>query len=86
MAASGGLPRRLTHHPYPDRMLDWYPDGESILYATRMASEKQMFSKLYRVSAQGGLPEVLPVPYGEFGAISADGSTPSTAHGRTPRT
>jgi tricorn protease len=75
MPVGGGLPTRLTHHPDPDRMLDWYPDGQSILYATRMTSEKQRFSKLYRVSAQGGLPVVLPVPYGEFGAISADGST-----------
>ena len=28
-----------------------------------------------RVAASGGLPEVLPVPYGEFGAISPDGSS-----------
>lgn len=75
MPAVGGLPTRLTHHPSPDRVLDWYPDGRSILYATTMSSEKQRFSKLYRVPLSGGLPEVLPVPYGEFGAISADGST-----------
>lgn len=75
MPAGGGLPTRLTHHPDPDRMLDWYPDGRSILYATTMSSEKQRFAKLYRVPVSGGLPEVLPVPYGEFGAISDDGTT-----------
>jgi tricorn protease len=75
MPADGGVPTRITHHPDPDRMLDWYPDGDNILFATRMTSEKQRFSKLYRVAASGGLPEVLPVPYGEFGAISPDGAT-----------
>lgn len=71
----GGVPTRVTHHPDADRMLDWYPDGESILFATQMTSEKRRFSKLYKVSPEGGLPELLPVPYGEFGAISADGAT-----------
>ncbi len=75
MPVGGGLPNRLTHHPDPDRMLDWYPDGSEILFATPMTSEKQRFNKLYRVPAIGGLPAVLPVPYGEFGAISPDGST-----------
>ena len=75
MPIGGGLPTRLTHHPDPDRMLDWYPDGKSILYATMMTSEKRRFNKLYRVPSMGGLPEVLPVPYGEFGAISPDGAT-----------
>ena len=75
MPVGGGLPTRLTHHPDRDRMLDWYPDGESVLFATMMTSEKRRFNKLYRVSATGGLPAVLPVPYGEFGAISSDGAT-----------
>ncbi len=71
----GGVPTRVTHHPDPDRMLGWYPEGDSILFATQMTSEKRRFSKLYRVSPDGGLPEVLPIPYGEFGSISPDGST-----------
>jgi tricorn protease len=75
MPVTGGLPRRLTHHGAPDRMLGWYPDGKSILYATSMTSPKNRFNQLYRVSAEGGLPEKLPMPYGEFGAISPDGKT-----------
>ncbi len=71
----GGLVERITHHPMPDRMLEWYPDGESILYASGMASEKNRYSKLYRAPASGGMPELLPVPYGEFGSISPDEST-----------
>ena len=38
MPAAGGLPRRITHHGAPDRMLGWYPDGKSLLFATSMTS------------------------------------------------
>ncbi len=73
--ATGGLPKRLTYHGDPDRMLEWYPDGKSILFASSRTSEKDRFNKLFKISANGGLPEQLPVPYGEFGSISPDGKT-----------
>jgi len=73
MPASGGVPKRITHHPAPDRMLGWFPDGQSILFASPMASGRQRFFQLYRVSKDGGLPVRLPVAYGEFGAVSPDG-------------
>lgn len=72
---TGGLPRRITHHGAPDRVAGWYPDGRHILYATTMTSYKDRFNQLYKVPADGGLPEKLPMPYGEFGAISPDGKT-----------
>jgi tricorn protease len=75
VAAGGGLPRRLTYHPAPDRVLDWYPDGGALLVASPMESGKDRFNQLYKVSRDGGLPEKLPLPYGEFGAISPDGAT-----------
>jgi len=70
---TGGLPQRITHHGAPDRVVGWYPDGEHILFASTMTSYKDRFNQLYQVSADGGLPEKLPMPYGEFGAISPDG-------------
>ncbi len=70
---AGGLPQRITHHGAPDRVIDWYPDGKTILYATTMTSFKDRFNQLYQVAAEGGLPEKLPMPYGEFGAISPNG-------------
>src|SRR5437016_7310939 len=73
--AVGGLPRRLTYHSAPDRVLEWYPDGKSFLFSTTRTSEKDRFSKLYKIAATGGLPEALPLPYGEFGAVSPDGKT-----------
>lgn len=30
--AGGGLPKRLTHHDAPDRVLGGYPDGQAILF------------------------------------------------------
>jgi len=73
MPSGGGVPTRITHYPAPDRMLGWYPDGQSILYASPMESGRDRFFQLYRVSKDGGMPVKLPVPYGEFGAISPDG-------------
>lgn len=71
----GGQATRLTHHPMGDRIVDWYSEGDAILYASSMASGRQRYSQLYRVAHEGGLPEKLPIPYGEFGAISPDGGT-----------
>jgi tricorn protease len=73
MPAAGGSPVRLTHHPSSDRLIDWYPDGRALLIASGMQSEKDRFNKLYRLASSGGLPEQLPLPYGEVGAISPDG-------------
>jgi len=85
--AGGGVPLRLTHNPAPDRVLNWYPDGKSLLIASPMESGSQRFNQLYRLSLDGGLPEKLPVPYGEFGEVSPDGKTlaymPSTQDFRT---
>ena len=73
MPAGGGEPRRITHHGANDRLLGWYPDGQSLLFASHMMSFTDRAAQLFKVSAGGGLPEKLPVPYGEFGAISPDG-------------
>jgi tricorn protease len=73
--SQGGLPKRLTFHGAPDRMVGWYPDGKSILFASTRTSERERFNQLWKISINGGLPERLPVPYGEFGAISPDGKT-----------
>ncbi|GGF22591.1 S41 family peptidase [Echinicola rosea] len=73
MPTQGGVPARLTYHGMSDRMVDWYGDGEHLLFASSRESEKQRYNQFYKVSVDGGLPEKLPVPYGEFGMISPDG-------------
>lgn len=71
---SGGVPARLTQHGLNDRVVDWHPDGKRILFSSPRESEKDRFNQLYLVSADGGFPEKLPFPYGEFGSYSADGT------------
>lgn len=68
----GGLPKRLTHHGMNDLIIDWFPDGKNILFASSRESGKQRFNQFYKVSDEGGFPEKLSVPYGEFGSISPD--------------
>ena len=75
VGVNGGEPVRVTHHPMPDRIVDWYPDGRNLLIATAMEAGRQRYNQFFKVPAVGGLPERLPVPYGEFGAISPDGRT-----------
>ncbi|HSR42741.1 MAG TPA: hypothetical protein VLL48_11230, partial [Longimicrobiales bacterium] len=85
--ASGGVPARVTHHPETDRMVDWYPDGEALFWATERTSGTGRVSEFYRAAPAGGPAEKLPVAYGEIGAISPDGRTlaftPSTRLFRT---
>ncbi len=56
-----------------DRVVGWHPDGKRVLFASSRESGRQRYNQFYLVPATGGLPEKLPVPYGEFGAFSADG-------------
>ena len=68
----GGEPTRITYHPGEDRLVDWSPDGR-LLFASARRSGVTRFSQLYLISAEGGMPEQTPVPYGEFGSLSPNG-------------
>jgi tricorn protease len=71
--AAGGQPRRLTYHPDPDIAVGWTPDGRSVL----LRSHRYSFSdpnRLFAVPATGGFPAELPLPSGEMGSYSGDGS------------
>jgi tricorn protease len=82
----GGEPQRVTHHPGPDELTNWTSDGR-LLYSNPAMAPYGRFSKLLTVSAKGGMPELLPVPYGEDAALSPDGRflayTPSSTNDRT---
>jgi tricorn protease len=73
--AMGGETVRVTHHPDADRLLDWTPDGTRLLFASPRESGVRRFNQLYLVSPDGGLPQKLPAPYGEFGTLSPDGGS-----------
>jgi tricorn protease len=74
MPALGGAPERLTYHPGVDQLLEWYPDGQSVLFRSRRASFWTRFNRLFKVSADGGFPEMLPLPTGELTTFNTDGT------------
>ncbi|MEM9656719.1 MAG: PDZ domain-containing protein [Planctomycetota bacterium] len=72
VATAGGQVERLTHHPAADQMLEWYADGQSLLFASAMQSERKRYRQFFRLPIDGGLPEKLPVALGEFASLSPD--------------
>ena len=91
--AQGGEPQRLTYtstnsrDDLGDRMgpnnmvLSWTRDGKSIIYRNRISDS--FSGKLWSISKDGGMPEVLPLPEGGFCSFSPDGKL--MAYNRTMR-
>ncbi|MDR0892305.1 MAG: PDZ domain-containing protein [Mediterranea sp.] len=91
--ADGGEPLRLTYtstnarDDLGDRMgpnnivMGWTPDGKEVLYRNRIGDG--FVGKLWQVSPQGGMPQVLPLPEGGFCSYSPDGK--ELAYNRTMR-
>ncbi|RIK66632.1 MAG: hypothetical protein DCC65_08785 [Planctomycetota bacterium] len=73
MDAGGGVPTRLTWHPASDSVLDWFPDGKSILFRSRRNYPFRA-DQIYSVSVEGGTEQLLPVDRAGLTAISPDGT------------
>ncbi len=74
MPSGGGAPVRLTHHSSSDLVVEWYPDGQNVLYRSLMTSPSYRFNRLYKQPVAGGLPEQLPLNYGELTSFNGDGN------------
>ncbi|HTA70710.1 MAG TPA: PDZ domain-containing protein [Bryobacteraceae bacterium] len=74
MPASGGVPKRLTWHPAPDRVLGWTADGKNIIFAS-IRSAYSRYAEMFTVPADGGVEEKLPLPTGYGASMSADGQS-----------
>ena len=86
MPNEGGSPERLSftatlgRDDVADRMgpnnivMNWTPDGENILFRSRKKSFNSFVGQLFKVPAEGGIPEQLPLPEGGFCSYSPDGS------------
>lgn len=84
--SQGGEPKRLTYtatigrDDISDRMgpnnivMSWTPDGKYIVYRSRKNSWNDFTGRLYKVPADGGMSEELPLPAGGFHSFSEDGS------------
>jgi tricorn protease len=75
MPVFGGEPRRVTFHGGADRLVGWWPDGKSLVFASRRESFTERVGQFFKIDAQGGQAERLAVPYGEFGSVSPEGNT-----------
>ena len=71
----GGIPSRLTWQGSPERVVDWYPDGSRILFASGRHSGRERFNQFWAIPAAGGAPTLLPLPYAEYGTLSPDGKS-----------
>jgi tricorn protease len=72
--AAGGVPTRITWYGSYERVVDWYPDGKHLLFASGRESGRERFDQFYKIAATGGTAERLPLPYAEFGTLSPDGN------------
>jgi tricorn protease len=70
--AAGGEPKRLTYHPGSDMVLGWSPDGR-ILFRSSRVSDLPDYSRLFLISPEGGVPEMLNVPRASLVSFAADG-------------
>ncbi len=70
--SEGGEPKRLTYHPGNDFVLGWTPDGK-ILFRSSRASAPAAYQRLFTVSPEGGMPDMLPVPRASLTSFSPDG-------------
>jgi tricorn protease len=73
VAATGGVPRRLTYHPGADVVAGWTPDGRRVLFRSARNSVAG-YNQLFTVPAEGGFPDEVPLPMAKEGSFSPDGA------------
>src|ERR1700678_2787287 len=71
--AIGGVPKRLTYHPAADSAVGWTPDGKYVIFRSNRESGSPRYTKLFKVSLNGGLATALPLPMAFSGKFSAAG-------------
>jgi tricorn protease len=83
MPSEGGQPRQLTYVPDqvhvgermgPDnQVINWMPDGKSILFLSRHDTFNSWFGRLFTVPIDGGLPVRFPLDKGGLTSFAPDG-------------
>ncbi len=86
LPVAGGSPTRITHHPSTEILCDWTAQDRLLWQTTGFAFRTRQ-TQLFFSAPGGGMPEMLPVPYGTNGSISPDGQwlayTPHSTDTRT---
>ena len=71
MPTEGGIPKRLTYGA-TGAVQGWTPDGKNVIFRSRRLNPENK-NRLWSVPVAGGIPQLLPIPYAEFGAMNSDG-------------
>ncbi|MBK5259986.1 MAG: PD40 domain-containing protein [Thermoanaerobaculia bacterium] len=84
ISTDGGAPRQLTFYNdvgampprggVDNRVLDWTPDGESILFLPHRLPWSDRMARPYLIPARGGMETPLAIPEGGGGMFSPDGT------------
>lgn len=74
IAASGGVPKRLTYHPGADQLAGWTPDGKSVLFVSGRSAETGRTAQLFTMAIDGVHPRSVPLPMAYEGSYSPDGA------------
>jgi tricorn protease len=78
----GGIPTRLTWHPYGDMVVGFTPDGKEVLFLSQRTVFTGRFTQLFTVPLEGGFPEKLEIPNAYHASYSPDGSMMAYTPGR----
>src|SRR5688500_15974741 len=74
MPASGGVPRRVPHHPGGDQLAGWTPDGREVLLVSARSAETGRTAQLFTMPIDGVHPKLVPLPMAYEGSYSPDGA------------
>ena len=69
---TGGIPKRLTWHPYNDVVRDFSADGKSVLFLSQRNTHTNRHAQLYSISILGGHTTQLAIPNAFWATYSDD--------------
>ena len=64
VSTEGGTPQQLTWHPSDARVVGWSPDGDYVIYNSNRDTAPVGYSRLWKVSVEGGPSEAFPIHRG----------------------
>jgi tricorn protease len=67
---TGGVPKRLTWHPYNDFVRDFSADGKTVLFLSRRNTHTNRHAQLHTISVNGGSTTQLPIPHASWASYS----------------
>ncbi|MBB4080032.1 tricorn protease [Lewinella aquimaris] len=71
---TGGIPKRLTWHPYPDEVQAFTPDGKGVLFTSKRDVFTNRYNQLFTIGLEGGEVTPLHLPTAFQADYSADGN------------